>query len=460
MAFLLESNENDTRLARYSFMGVSPMKTFLFKNGQATLQDNRKETLEQLPVGNPMSIIRQLMDETKHRFENTQDKADFALPFTGGLVGYMGYGATRYFEGIPQQSFDPLDVPEGYYGLYDSVIVFDHLHRRLFFVSHAEDAEAQAFWSRLEKKLTRATPLIPLPCNFQDVPDELIFEAVSSSFTKQDFCNRVLQAKELIRKGELFQIVLAQRFSLPVKASPMSIYRMLRAVNPSPYSYYLKFPGFTYLGTSPETFASCQSGRLELRVLAGTRPRGATEEEDRHLEQELLQDEKEMAEHRMLVDLGRNDLGKVCKPGTIHVGRIATLTRYTHVMHLATRLTGTLRQDKTTYEAFQGCFPRGTVSGAPKIRAMQRLAKLEPECRGIYSGAVGYFDHAGGVDSAIAIRSVLIKNNQAHVNAGAGIVHDSDPQSEYQETRNKAKSILKSIQLAERLAHYDRIAHR
>lgn len=223
------------------------------------------------------------------------------------------------------------------------------------------------------------------------------------------------------------------------------------SLNPSPYAYFLKFPRFAYVGSSPETFVSCHDGEVVLRALAGTRPRGTTPEADERLAAELRADEKELAEHRMLVDLGRNDLGKTCRVGSVKIGEIAKIVRYTHVMHLATEISGRLREDKNAFDVFQSCFPRGTVSGAPKIRAMQLLSQLEPEHRGIYSGVVGYIDREGNMDGAIAIRSALIKNGHAHVNAGAGIVHDSDPKSEYEETRNKAKSMLKAIRLAERM---------
>jgi anthranilate synthase component 1 len=330
------------------------------------------------------------------------------------------------------------------------VIVFDHLYRRIHFLSHQPLDEAQQLWIRFQAKLNTSPALTPLS---GENSDDVLFEKTHGPFTQESFCQGVEHCKTLIREGELFQIVLSQRFSMPVTTDPINIYRVIRAINPSPYSYFLKFPQFVYLGASPETFARCENGQMTVKVLAGTRPRGLTDKEDEALMQSLIADEKELAEHRMLVDLGRNDLGRVCEPGSIQLGDIATVTRYTHVMHLATRVSGKLKTGKTAFDAFQSVFPRGTVSGAPKIRAMQHLAKLEPEQRGIYAGAVGYFDFNGNMDSAIAIRSVLVKDGQAHVNAGAGIVYDSDPISEYMETRNKAKSILKAVQLAEGETH-------
>jgi anthranilate synthase component 1 len=253
------------------------------------------------------------------------------------------------------------------------------------------------------------------------------------------------QSKDYIRQGQVFQIVISQRFSLPCRAAALDVYRVLQAINPSPYAYYLKIPGAAYIGSSPETFVRCIDGEMSLRAIAGTRPRGADPAQDAALEVELKSNEKELAEHYMLVDLGRNDVGRVCQVGSIKLGELASLTRYTHVMHLSTEISGRLRNGKTAFDAFKSCFPRGTVSGAPKVRAMQLLSKLEPEQRGIYSGVVGYFDFKGNTDGAIAIRSALIKDGVAHINAGAGIVLDSDPLAEYEETRNKAKSVVKAV---------------
>jgi anthranilate synthase component I len=450
-AFLLESNDGDTRLARYSFLGIQPAKTFHFKQGDAILTDHRSGQVNTFALKNPMDVLRQEIQQAKERFE----PPDLALPFAGGWVGYMGYGATQYFEGIVPQQDDPQDVPEGYYGLYDSVILFDHRYRRILLISYLPEADAKLLWDWVLDRVASARSLPLLSFNPDALADEDVFDAVQGPFTREAFCQLVEQGQAYIREGQVFQIVLSHRFSLPVSAPPMAAYRMIQALNPSPYSYFLQFPGFTYLGSSPETFVQCQADRpgadskVVLRALAGTRPRGKTDAEDQALEADLRSNEKEMAEHRMLVDLGRNDLGRVCEVGSIRVGDVATLTRYTHVMHLATELTGILRKDKSAFDVFQGCFPRGTVTGAPKIRAMQLLSALEPEQRGIYSGVVGYFDFLGNMDAAIAIRSVLVKDGMAHVNAGAGVVYDSSPDGEYEETRNKARSILKALQLAE-----------
>ncbi len=487
-AFLFESTEGDSRLARYSFVGIDPIKTIAFRNGHAvvceygTVADNRwsmdrggarsgggerrasgaledaeshgnatesageagaptKRTIE---VSNPLEFLKGILEEA--RASGIGGCPD--LPFSGGLVGYLGYGATRYFENIPQQEADPLNVPIGYYGLYDSVIVFDHQYRRIKVVSHRGMDHARS----LVERLTAPSVLSPLPDEELSLSDSAVFDGVTGPFTAESFVELVEKSKQYIREGQVFQIVVSQRFSLPLTAAPLDVYRILQALNPSPYAYLLKCPGFAYLGSSPETFVKCQNGRVILRALAGTRPRGSTEEEDARLAKELRSDEKELAEHRMLVDLGRNDLGRICQAGTVQVGEIAVLAKYTHVMHLATEISGTLAGGKTSFDAFQSCFPRGTVSGAPKIRAMQLLSHLEPEQRGVYSGVVGYFDFAGNMDGAIAIRSALLKDGAAHVNAGAGVVFDSKAEAEYEETRNKARSVIKAIKLAERTA--------
>lgn len=445
MAFLFESADGDTRLARYSFIGIDPVKTVTFKTGEAVVYDSRIKQSCTTPTDNPLVFLRQLLQESRECFD---ELSQLPFPFTGGLVGYLGYGATRYFEGIPPQKDDPFTIPEGYYGLYDTVILFDHLYRKIHLISHRGETQVH----RVLERLRLAEPLTPLFASDEPFSEEDIFDGVTGPFDETSFCDLVIQCKEYIRAGEVFQIVPSQRFTRTISSSAIDIYRTLVSLNPSPYAYFLKFPDFVYLGSSPETFVQCQNNHVVLRALAGTRPRGTTPEEDEHLADELRSNEKELAEHRMLVDLGRNDLGRVCQVGSVRVGELATLTRYTHVMHLATEISGQLREDKTCFDVFQGCFPRGTVSGAPKVRAMQLLARLEPEQRGIYSGVVGYLDTKGNMDGAIAIRSALIKDGQAHVNAGAGIVFDSDPIAEYQETRNKAKSMLKAMQLAERMS--------
>ncbi len=440
-AFLFESTEGDVRLARYSILGADPSLLVTFDGDTATVRDRLRGTERRESAPNPLVFLRDLL--AAHR---NLVNARLELPFTGGFVGYLGYAATNRFENIRRQEQKPYDTPDGAYGLYDTFILFDHLYRKIHIVSHRGKEAAEAIRERIENR----QPLPPLRDNASEFPDSDVFNGVSDTFDKDGFCALVNQCKEYIGEGQVFQIVPSHRFSLPVSAHPNDIYRTLVSLNPSPYAYHLKFPGFDYIGSSPETFVTCQNGKVTLRALAGTRPRGTTPADDERLATELRADEKELAEHRMLVDLGRNDLGRVCKVGTVKTGEIAQVVRYTHVMHLATEVTGDLRDDKTAFDVIQGCFPRGTVSGAPKIRAMELLSKLEPEQRGIYSGTVGYIDLNGNTDGAIAIRSTLVQNGVAHVNAGAGVVFDSVPELEFEETRNKAKSVLKAIQIAER----------
>jgi len=441
-AFLFESSESDTRLARFSIMGVDPIKTITLKNGTASIAN--QSSLEEITFFDPLKLLKEQLTSFRQSIEPSKSLID--LPFAGGLVGYLGYAITKYFEGIPQQERDPFNVPEGFYGLYDSVIIFDHLLRIIHIISYRGKDHAET----LQNKLLSSGHLPSLSIG-GSMSDEELFANVKGPFSKETFMSAVKDCKTFITQGEVFQIVVSHRFSQPIKSDALTIYRILQAINPSPYAYFLKCPHFAYLGSSPETFVRAKHGDALLRALAGTRPRGETEEEDNRLANELQNDEKELAEHRMLVDLGRNDLGRICQVGTVTVGQIAQITRYCHVMHLATDVTGKLNSHKDCFDLVRACFPRGTVSGAPKIRAMQLLSQMEPEQRGIYSGTVGYFDCFGNTDGAIAIRSAVIKDGYAHVNAGAGIVYDSDPLSEYNETCNKAKSVLTAIKLAERL---------
>lgn len=452
--FLFESTEGDGRLARFSMVGIDPVRTISLKNDSAEIaqRDGSKLTVD---AKNPVELLRLQIEEfiqltfggleKLNEFLSTSTIKRLELPFIGGLVGYLGYGAISSIEKIPRQNHDPFGVPDGRYGLYDAVVIFDHQYRKVSVVSHRGEQHARKL---LEQALS-PVKLPPLEIPAHALNEEEIFAGVSGPFTQAKFIEAVLATKEYISEGQAFQIVLSQRFSSACTIPAINIYRALQATNPSPYAYFLKCPDFVYLGSSPETFVRCQKGNVLLRAIAGTRPRGADDEADKKLAVELRADEKEMAEHRMLVDLGRNDLGRVCVAGSVKIGELACLTKYTHVMHLYTEVTGNLASTKTCFDAFQSCFPAGTVSGAPKIRAMQLLSALEPEQRGIYSGAVGYFDFLGNMDGAIAIRSALVKDGQVHVNAGGGIVYDSDPLMEFNETRNKAKSLLQAVKFAE-----------
>ncbi|MCC7528974.1 MAG: anthranilate synthase component I family protein [Candidatus Melainabacteria bacterium] len=446
-AFLFESTEGDGRLARYSFLGVDPLLVVEFDETHAHVEchaDNLDNARVSFSIDSPIDFLRNLLKNNPVPSHPLIAEA----PFAGGLVGYLGYGATSFTEHISQQSSSVSRVPIGRYGLYDSFVLFDHQYRRVTFFS----ARGEQHINELVHRSLLHSQLPPFRLDMPKLSKDELFKNVTGPFTRESFINAVLAAKGKVLEGEVFQIVVSQRFSLPISAPPIDVYRALQATNPSPYAYFLKCPGFSYLGSSPETFVRSTEGQvLLLRAIAGTRPRGKDRLEDVALELELKQSEKEIAEHRMLVDLGRNDLGRICAPGTVKIGELACMTRYTHVMHLATEVTGSLAPGKDVFHAFESCFPAGTVSGAPKVRAMEILAELEPEQRGIYSGAVGYFDTRGNMDGAIAIRSVLIKDGMAHINAGAGIVYDSDPDMEYEETRSKALSVIQAVRIAHQL---------
>lgn len=444
-AFLFESSESDLRLSRFSFIGVDPIKTIEIKDNEATIREVVTGSCEKIKTDKPLKLLEELLEAEKRRYEQVKELA--FLPFAGGLVGYLGYALTKYLENIPQQESIAFDVPDAFYGLYDAFVAFDHARRRIYVVSYRSEEHARSLQAQLLQNVEMEIILEPE----SRVSEDSVYDGVEASYTKEGFMQTVAQCKEYIAEGQIFQIVLAQRFSTASSKEALTVYRAMQAINPSSYAYLLKCDQFSYIGSSPETFVSCQSGTVVLRALAGTRKRGETEEQDKALGLELRSNEKELAEHHMLVDLARNDLGRICKPGSIGVGEIATLVRFSHVMHLSTDVTGTLNDDKTCFDVVASCFPCGTVSGAPKIRAMQLLCKLEPERRGIYSGAVGYFDFRGNTDGAIAIRSALLQNGQAFVNAGAGVVFDSDELGEYEETRNKARSVLKAIKIAEAL---------
>jgi anthranilate synthase component 1 len=446
-AVLLESTDADTRLARFSFLAWRPYLSFTVKDKQATLINEHSKETTHFTCEDPWAWMR----ETQSEWLSTQGwtperlKEDLSLPALGGWFGYTGYNAVQHNEAIPQQVHDPLNVPDIAYGFYSHILVFDHLTRILSSVSLLQDSEANArIWGEVCHALESPFPLKPLPL-LEGLDSLDPMQGVETNMSRENFLAKVLACKALIEAGEVFQIVLAQCFSIPYLRDPLNAYRALVSLNPSPYAYILKYDGFWYLGSSPETFVEVSGDTVLLRALAGTRKRGKTQADDQRLAAELQADVKELAEHKMLVDLGRNDLGRVCEVNTIQVGQLAEVHYYTHVMHLATEIKGRKSPQKDAFDVFRTVLPRGTVSGAPKIRAMQHLATLEPSRRGIYAGAVGYFDVKGNLQSCIAIRSALIKNQVAYVQAGAGIVHDSIAEHEYLETLNKARSMLVAL---------------
>lgn len=442
-AFLFESSATGDRLARFSIVACDPIERFIVKNNVLSLVGTGAAPVF-LPVTDPLSVMAERMEHISRCY--VQEGIPEFIPFSAGYAGYLGYGATAYFDRIDRQSKDTLAIPEASFGFYDSAIVFDHLHRRMYVISYRSKEHAHVLKELIFAEKERS--LGPLNIASCDMDLEQLFARIDSSMSKAEFMDAVRRCQEFIAEGQAFQIVLSQRFSRPVKTSALNIYRLLQSINPSAYAYFLRYPEFSYLGSSPETLLTCRAQELSLQVLAGTRKREGGKQDDLAAA-ELKVNEKELAEHYMLVDLGRNDLGRVSVTGSVAVSEIARVERYSHVMHLSTSISAKLRPELTCFDAVRGCFPAGTVSGAPKIRAMQLLSGLETEQRGIYSGMVGYFNINGDCDAALAIRSALIKDGTAHVNAGAGIVMDSDAEFEYEETRNKARSVLAAIRLAE-----------
>ena len=433
-SFLLESVEGGERLARYSFIGTEPYKLVRTGPGQ--------------PDGDvdPLALIEQEMERS------TLVEVPELPRFHGGAVGYLGYEAMHHFEDVPSPEPDPLGLPESIFMFADTLLVFDHLKHKIKVVSHARLSESgvdEAYQEAVDKIEELAERLNgPLPQTGKPSASGQSSEAASNLTRAQHEAN-VVKAKEYIYAGDIIQAVLSQRFSRKTSAHPFDIYRTLRTINPSPYMFYLELGDCTLVGTSPELLVRAEKGRLDYHPIAGTRPRGKTEEEDMALEEELRNDEKDRAEHIMLLDLGRNDIGRVSKPGTVKVTQLMDIERYSHVMHLVSHVKGELRDDITPYDALWACFPAGTVSGAPKLRAMEIIAGLEPDRRGPYAGSVGYFSFSGNMDTCITIRTMVVKDGVAHVQAGGGIVADSVPAMEYMETVHKAEALMRAIDEAE-----------
>jgi anthranilate synthase component 1 len=452
-AFLLESVEGGERLGRYSFLGRDPFQTLSATGGETTLE--RRGRRERLEEGFFKALAR-----TAAGFRTAPVPG--LPPLTGGAVGYIGYDAVRWIERLPDRHARDTALPDAEMRFYDALIAFDHAKHRLTLIANAlvdppdgsgrlEDAYAGAMrrLDDLAEALARPLPGIEVPQPILALPPGSVADGMASNFTRRGFEAAVERAREYIAAGDAFQIVLSQRFEREVSADPFQIYRSLRALNPSPYLFYLEWGEAALFGSSPETMVRVEGRRVMVRPIAGTRRRGASPEEDAALERDLLADEKELAEHRMLVDLGRNDVGRVARFGTVRVSRLEEIERYSHVMHIVSEVEGTLREDLGPVDAFTACFPAGTVSGAPKIRAMEIIDELEPTRRGTYAGAAGYLDFAGNLDTCIAIRTLLVHRGRATVQAGAGLVADSVPEREYFETIHKAGALYDAIRLAE-----------
>jgi len=448
-SYLLESVEGGEKIARYSFMGSNPSLVFRSK-------DRRIEILEGPQIKkfitkkDPLYEIKQLMQQYKFVPVN-------GLPrFCGGLVGYIGYDMVRFFEKLPDKNVDDLNMPDCTLMLTDTILIFDHVDHKIKIVSNAHIKPGRspgAVYDDAVKKIDRLAGKLMKQCvkkphnkPSSKRPAQL---KVKSNFTLDEYRSIILKAKKYIRNGDIIQVVPSQRFEADLKgAAPFNIYCALRSINPSPYMYYLNFGETKLIGTSPEIMVRCEDGIVEVRPIAGTRPRGKNEKEDEKLARQLLADPKERAEHIMLVDLGRNDIGRVCDFHTVKTPELMVIEKYSHVMHIVSDVVGRLKKGKDAFDVIRATFPAGTVSGAPKVRAMEIIDELEKTKRGTYAGSVGYFSFSGNLDTCITIRTVLVKGNKAYIQAGGGIVADSVPDREYKETQNKARAIIKAIELA------------
>ncbi|QAY66157.1 anthranilate synthase component I [Paenibacillus protaetiae] len=449
-AFLLESVEGG-EWGRHSFIGTNPFMMLYGKNGRMVLEKNG----EQISLSDkPLELLK------AHLRGYRSPKLDHVPPFTGGAIGFFGYDLLQYYEKLPAHRIDDLQMNDIQFMFCDQIIAFDHFKQQLQIIGNvhipegATDAVIELAYEQalatIEATIERLKQPVSIPVIAgSTVPADPELGDVRSNVTKEQFIANVEQAKEYIRAGDIFQVVLSQRFSIETSIDPLHVYRVLRTMNPSPYMYYLKMGEQIIVGTSPEALVKVNGDRVETRPIAGTRPRGRTPEEDLELERDLLADEKERAEHLMLVDLGRNDIGRVAEFGSVHCDSFMEIERYSHVMHIVSNVAGKLREDKDFFDAFISCLPAGTVSGAPKLRAMEIIAELENEARGAYAGAIGYLGFGGSLDTCITIRTIIFKNGKAYVQSGAGIVWDSIPENEFVETQNKAKALLKAIRTAE-----------
>ena len=448
-SFLFESVEGGEKLARYSFLGRDPYRVLTAHEFGASVQVSERRTPgPERGLSRPEGTIFEMLDAYVNRYEEVEPPD---LPrLRGGAVGYMGYDAVRLVEDLPDAPPDDLGLPDAVWGFYDTVAAFDHVRHQLVLMANVfvdDDtglrgayADAQARLQALEADLTQ--PAAP------PAPVEWTQDDLTSNVERPAFEEAVQTAKKHIQRGDIFQVVLSQRFGTSFEGDRFNLYRALRQVNPSPYLFYLDLDSLALVGSSPEVLVRAEAGQAEVLPIAGTRPRGADDDEDEALADELLNDHKERAEHLMLVDLGRNDLGRVCRYQSVEVDRYAYIERYSHVMHIVSSVTGMLADGQGPMDVLAACFPAGTVSGAPKVRAMEIIDALETSRRGVYAGAVGYVDFSGTLDTCIAIRTMVVTNNHAYVQAGAGIVADSDPAREFVETRDKAAALRQAMHVA------------
>jgi anthranilate synthase component 1 len=457
-AFLFESVVGGERVGRYSFLGSGPFHRFQAYDRRVQIQESptppvpgrRSATsLTELEHPDPLKLLEEKL--AAYRAPSVP-----GLPrFCGGAVGYAGYDTIRYVERLPHPPPDDRGLPDLSFAFYDRMVLFDHINKTVAVVVHAHvdlrDLErsyrtACGRVDRLVERLQQGVADLQLT---DIAPIGAVHLPFRSNFEKADFETAVDRCKEYIRAGDIFQVVLSQRLQTETQARPFDIYRTLRVVNPSPFMFYLKAGPLCLVGSSPEIMVRVEGDRVTIRPLAGTRPRGKTEDEDERLAAELLADPKERAEHIMLADLGRNDVGRVARYGTVQLSDVMTIERYSHVMHICSTVTGRLCPGKSAFDALRACLPAGTLSGAPKVRAMEIIDELEPQRRGPYGGAVGYVDFSGSMDTCIALRTLVLKGQTAYLQAGAGIVADSVPEKEYEETLNKAMGLLRALEIAE-----------
>lgn len=446
--FLLESIEGQEKIGRYTFLGSNPSTVIKTKGRQIEIIKDKK--VKKYKVENPIDEIKKIFSE--YTFVKTKH-----LPrFCGGLVGYFGYDMVRFIEDLPDISKNTMKLPDSILMLTDTLLIFDHVNRTLKVISnaHIESNNTKKAYEQAIKKIDDIVKNLRKPQqsskeSFGNTGKIERRKKFTSNFTKKGFMAAVNKAKRYIINGDIIQVVLSQRFKTNIKTNPFNIYRTLRYVNPSPYMYYLKFKDFKLIGSSPEIMVRLEGKKVEVRPIAGTRPRGATAANDARLIKDLLKDPKEIAEHIMLVDLGRNDLGRVCEFGSVRVPELMLIEKYSHVSHMVSDCVGLLKKKKDMFDVIKSTFPAGTVSGAPKVRSMEIIEELEKEKRGPYAGSVAYFSFSGNLDSCITIRTIVIKGKTAYIQAGAGIVADSNPRKEYIETLNKCECMKKAIDLAE-----------
>lgn len=470
-SFLLESVERGEQVGRYSFLGANPQHSLIADGqplvppnvggaeglvssvppkgggagGQVRLHHHGESQVVDLAGRDPLDVLKAMLG----RYHTVSVPG---LPrFTGGAVGYMSYDLVRFFERLPNTAIDNLGLPLCHFLLTDSLVIFDHVKQRMVVVAHAYvNGDVKAAYDSAVARIESLVARIRQPLTLPGMPAWRIENQLLPNVTRVEFEARVRAAQEYIAAGDIFQVVLSQRFQRQTAADPFAIYRALRQINPSPYMFFLDLGDVRLIGSSPEMLVRLQNGTAEVRPIAGTRQRGANEAEDRALEAELLADPKERAEHVMLVDLGRNDLGRVCRYGSVHVPVLMTIERYSHVMHIVSSVQGQLNGNHDAFDLLRATFPAGTLTGAPKIRAMEIIEELEGVRRGPYGGAVGYFGYGGAMDTCITIRTIVMRGTTAYIQAGAGIVADSDPGREYEECVNKARALSEAINIAER----------